>query len=430
MSDFEANSSQRRSSTISASRSVLSSTKGLQPAFNAYTPNSRPTTPPNQVDRSPALLTPSTVSPSTTIQRATRTALPATPGSAGSFNYNTPPSSFPSRLHPKPPRSHAVLNRAIQAPTSMDPGSPRSINSPPSTDTAGLQESLELHPLTPRSERPSAPDTDSPFDDRHSVVFEAVSTDHEEPFEYTYVKSSGPRKQRTAEVYSFAGTSPTSLSRRPISLSRENDPPPRPVSAARRSLYPLGPPIPESTIYQHPDLEPVSPTEYMMETKETMERPTVTFTQALPPTFKGLFALHTAGDWLFILLPAVALSIASSLVQPYMSRVIGEAFNAFVAYPLNEGSATPAQRAALISGIRNTTIRLAATGGAAVVLNYIKGVFWSRHGETVTNRLRHAVYNGVQGKSMEWFDLGMGMKSEGEGEESVGAGGLMAKFTR
>jgi hypothetical protein len=46
--------------------------------------------------------------------------------------------------------------------------------------------------------------------------------------------------------------------------------------------------------------------------------------------------------------------------------------------------------------------------------------------------LRQTVYEGVQNKSMEWFDLGMGMKNDEADEESetVGAGGLMAKFTR
>ena len=121
--------------------------------------------------------------------------------------------------------------------------------------------------------------------------------------------------------------------------------------------------------------------------------------------------------------------MTAALVQPYMSLVVGEAFNAFVQYPL-DNLATEVQRQSLKNGIQETTEKLAITGAAAVVLNYAKGALWARHGEHLTTRLRHAVYISVQGKSMEWFDLGMGMKSEAKDSESIGAGGLMAKFTR
>ena len=121
--------------------------------------------------------------------------------------------------------------------------------------------------------------------------------------------------------------------------------------------------------------------------------------------------------------------MTASLVQPYMSLVVGDAFNAFVQYPL-DNIATDVQRQALKSSIQSTTEKLAITGAAAVVLNYAKGALWARHGENLTNRLRQAVYTSVRSKPMEWFDLGMGMKTEAKDSESIGAGGLMAKFTR
>jgi hypothetical protein len=31
---------------------------------------------------------------------------------------------------------------------------------------------------------------------------------------------------------------------------------------------------------------------------------------------------------------------------------------------------------------------------------------------------------------MDWFDMGMGMRGDEEGEEAVGAGGLMTKFSK
>ena len=57
-----------------------------------------------------------------------------------------------------------------------------------------------------------------------------------------------------------------------------------------------------------------------------------------------------------------------------------------------------------------------------------------------TGELRRRVYRGVMGKEMGWFDCRMGSsegeKEKKEGEEEdvddgpVGAGGLMAKFSR
>lgn len=114
-----------------------------------------------------------------------------------------------------------------------------------------------------------------------------------------------------------------------------------------------------------------------------------------------------------------------------MSIIIGDAFAVFSAYPLDNSLATSEQKQALISGINTTCIKLAIAGGIAALLNYMSQALWQRHGEALTARLREAVYLGVQGKKMEWFDMGMGMsETEGEDGETVGVGGLMAKFTR
>ncbi|ORX39720.1 P-loop containing nucleoside triphosphate hydrolase protein [Kockovaella imperatae] len=144
----------------------------------------------------------------------------------------------------------------------------------------------------------------------------------------------------------------------------------------------------------------------------------------LTPTFRGLFSLHTPRDHFLYLVPAVLVSMTAALVQPYMSVIVGDAFEAFVNYPL-DNNASEAQREALRHDVKLTTVKLAIAGAAAVALNYVKGVLWARHGENVTHRLRHAVYASVRDKPIEWFDLGMGMPGE-----SIGAGGLMAKFTR
>jgi ATP-binding cassette subfamily B (MDR/TAP) protein 1 len=239
----------------------------------------------------------------------------------------------------------------------------------------------------------------------------------EDPFEYRFSGESG--KQKTMTGYRFAGMSPTSpefeetLGPAIEDLRRDL----RPVSDYRRSIYPTQP-IPASTLEQHPDLLPLP-----LQPEHPMATP-------IRPTFRGLFALSTRRDIVLDLLPAVLLAGAASVVQPFMSLVIGDLFQDFEDYPLITTAATSTQRDTLTSLTTTSCIKLLVAGGYAVLINYLKGVMWARHGETIVSRLREAVFVGVQNKPMEWFDLGMGLKDEDETSESIGAGGLMAKFTK
>ena len=293
------------------------------------------------------------------------------------------------------PASHTTLNRAVNTALPHTPA--HSISTPPSAFPSKLHDAIELHPLSPpRAGR------DSPFDDRYSIFVDPAV----DPFEYANVTV---RRQRTVDGYQIS----TSSSSRTRVASRGMSPATSETlrgSEARKSLYSSGP-----SKANEVTLAPAPTTPSADET--------------VPPTFRGLLAFHTPRDYVVYLFPAIVFSMVACLVQPYMSKTIGDAFDAFARYPLDGGVATAEDRAALQHGIKVTTIKLAATGGAAVVLNYIKGVLWARHAENVTHRLRHAVYKGVQCKGMEWYDLGMGMKVEGE-EDNVGAGGLMGKFTR
>jgi ATP-binding cassette subfamily B (MDR/TAP) protein 1 len=196
----------------------------------------------------------------------------------------------------------------------------------------------------------------------------------------------------------------------------------RPVSEARRSIYPPGSfNVPISTLEQHPDLQspgsPISP-------------PTPS-PDAVRASFRGLFSLLPSRDMFTHLIPAILVTVAASLIQPYMSIVIGEMFQISEAYPLNTRSATPIDKTNLMTGVNKSCLKLTIAGGVAALLNYFRVVLWQRHGEALVARLREAVYAGIQNKPMEWFDLGMGMtEGDGDDNEKVGAGGLMAKFTR
>ena len=122
-----------------------------------------------------------------------------------------------------------------------------------------------------------------------------------------------------------------------------------------------------------------------------------------------------------------------------MTLFIGDAFGAFSMYPADVTQATSEQRSALVKSISHSCLVLFGVGLAGWAANTLMLTYWTRLGEVIANRLRAEVYRSVMARGMEWFDLGMGFKEDAsgnqrvkeEGEEAgVGAGGLMAKFTR
>lgn len=285
---------------------------------------------------------------------------------------------------------------------------------------------VELVALTPRQLPPTS--DGSPFHDRHSVATPVASMAEESDGLSGY--GYGRSRQKTAPGYQFANPSPAGLDEKrgqPVSFGPMLDEI-TPPSQWRRSLYPAdAPPIPASTFERHLGLVPLP-------TSPATSHRIMPVSEPIKPRFRRLFVFTTTRDYILLLCPAVVLSILSALIQPYMSIVIGNAFAIFAAYPLNTSLATDADRAALRSGVASTSIQLTVAGVLALLFNYLKGVMWTRYGETVADRLRAKVYHGVQGKPMEWYDMGMGMREEEQGEgkenDTVGAGGLMSKFNR
>lgn len=331
------------------------------------------------------------------------------------------PAAAARQASARPPSTPASLRRAIDTALPLSP--PQIYTTPPSSFPSRLGGSVEIYPLDATPSRQYARGvTDSPFDDRHSILVEQLpvsTSDEEDPFEYT--ADTGARRQKTMPGYTFSHASPTSSLDYKSPGLEAGFMEVRPISEARRSLYPSQYAIPPSTLNDHPDL--LLPFDDPPKLSNLVE--------PIPPTFKGLFYFSQTRDWVLCFLPAFICSCTAALVQPYMSKVIGEVFDVFVGFPTDAALATPEDRARLSSGVAQNTIKLCVAGAAALALNYAKGAFWQRHGEAVVDRLRKAVYAGVQNKSMAWYDLGMGMREEDQEEgESIGAGGLMAKFTR
>lgn len=157
------------------------------------------------------------------------------------------------------------------------------------------------------------------------------------------------------------------------------------------------------------------------------------------PSLLLLFSLCTPKDFFLHILPCIIFSIGCGVIPTVMTLLIGDAFGAFSMYPADVTQATSEQRSALIKSISHSCLVLFGVGLAGWAANTFMLTYWTRLGEVIANRLRAEVYRSVMARGMEWFDLGMGFKEDAsgnqrvkeEGEEAgVGAGGLMAKFTR
>lgn len=157
------------------------------------------------------------------------------------------------------------------------------------------------------------------------------------------------------------------------------------------------------------------------------------------PSMRLLFSLCTTKDFFFHILPCIIFSLGGGAIPPIMTLLVGDAFGAFSSYPADVSQATSEQRSALMKSIAHSCLIFFIVGLAGWVANTLMLTYWTRLGEVIANRLRAEVYRSVMARGMEWFDLGMGFKEDASGnlkvkedgeEAGVGAGGLMAKFTR
>ncbi|KAJ9107043.1 hypothetical protein QFC19_002912 [Naganishia cerealis] len=159
----------------------------------------------------------------------------------------------------------------------------------------------------------------------------------------------------------------------------------------------------------------------------------------LRPSLRLLFSMCTTRDFFIHILPCIIFSLGAGAIPPVMTLLIGDVFGAFSAFPADVMSATAEQRSKLTKDVGHSCLNLFGIGLAGWAASTLMLIYWNRLGEVIANRLRTEVYRSVMARGMEWFDLGMGFKTDSlgnsdakdDGEEAgVGAGGLMAKFTR
>ena len=153
---------------------------------------------------------------------------------------------------------------------------------------------------------------------------------------------------------------------------------------------------------------------------------TVVHAQSLSPapTFSLLFSHCTRNDIFTVLIPAIIVSLISGGVQPFMTHLIGQAFNAMAKFP--SVSPTDADRHHLRHAVGFVSLELVGLAVGSLVLSSVMSGLWLRVGEITVMRVRSKVFQAVVERDIEWFDA-LGVSDAEKGSEGVGAGGLDRK---
>jgi ATP-binding cassette, subfamily B (MDR/TAP), member 1 len=153
------------------------------------------------------------------------------------------------------------------------------------------------------------------------------------------------------------------------------------------------------------------------------------------PSIRLLFSLVSRYHFLVLLLPAILSSMTAGGIAPFMTIVVGNAFNTFAQFPLSP--LPPQQQAAaqatLLHQIGISCIELVALAVGSVALGSLTSSLWIWVGEINAMSVRTVVYQTVVAKEMVWFDTHLGAGEPTVDDSSngpLGAGGLMAKFAK
>ncbi|KAJ7430740.1 P-loop containing nucleoside triphosphate hydrolase protein [Mycena galericulata] len=151
------------------------------------------------------------------------------------------------------------------------------------------------------------------------------------------------------------------------------------------------------------------------------------------PSLRLLFSLIPARRRFLLLVPAIISSLVAGAIAPFMTLVIGQAFDAFAKFPLTPNPPQSAKDA-LLHAMAVAAFELIGLAVGSVALSSIMSSLWIWTGEHNVLALRKRVYAAVTQKDMVWFDTKMGtegsIQSAEEEHGPLGAGGLMSKFTR
>ncbi|KAJ7449923.1 P-loop containing nucleoside triphosphate hydrolase protein [Mycena latifolia] len=150
------------------------------------------------------------------------------------------------------------------------------------------------------------------------------------------------------------------------------------------------------------------------------------------PSLRLLFSLISPRHRVLLLVPAILSSLVAGAIAPFMTLVIGQAFDAFAKFPLTPNPPQSAKDA-LLHAMAVAAFELIGLAVGSVALSSLMSSLWIWTGEHNVMALRKRVYAAVTQKDMVWFDTKMGAEGTIQSAEEhgpLGAGGLMAKFTR
>ncbi|CAK5278216.1 unnamed protein product [Mycena citricolor] len=197
-----------------------------------------------------------------------------------------------------------------------------------------------------------------------------------------------------------------------------------------------------------------SETDLLIHYPDSPSTPTTTTTpdNEIHATRWLFFSFLSPAQRLALLLPAIALSILAGGVAPLMTVVVGRAFDAFSKFSATSGSsqsntiadafdthanattpvATPPD--VLVHHMSLVALQLLALGFGSFAMSSLTSFLWITTGEHTVLAVRKRVYASIASKSMVWFDTRCseenGQSKGADSDGPVGAGGLMAQFSK
>ncbi|KAF5350692.1 hypothetical protein D9756_008502 [Leucocoprinus leucothites] len=138
------------------------------------------------------------------------------------------------------------------------------------------------------------------------------------------------------------------------------------------------------------------------------------------PSIKLLFSLLSRRHVLCLLVPAISSSVIAGGIAPFMTYVVGQAFDGFSKFPVGPNP-PQAAKDALLQSVGMAALELVGLAVGSLALGSVTSSLWIWTGERNAMAVCKAVYRSVAQKDMVWFDTHLGDQD---------AGGMMAKFSR
>ncbi|KAJ7902851.1 hypothetical protein B0H14DRAFT_3708321 [Mycena olivaceomarginata] len=145
-----------------------------------------------------------------------------------------------------------------------------------------------------------------------------------------------------------------------------------------------------------------------------------------------LFSLLSRQQQLFHLAPAILSSVFTGGIAPFMTIVIGHAFDAFSKFstPLAPSEGDPKEL--LVHRVGIVALQLVGLALGSFSLSSLTSYLWILTGEHNVLELRKRVYASIAAEDMMWFDTRASDEQPSLDDEQgpLGAGGLLAQFMR